>query len=323
MNSRSIAFRFLLIGLAAATMSGCAKVPEIWPDRPGKKIMVSFAPLYCFVANVAGDDANVLCLLAGTGPHNYHATMKDALQLREADLFFVNGLELDTELADRLASNADNPNLKVVRLGECADMKDKLRTVDPNADSCCCGGHHRGDHDPHVWLGIPEATVMVGCIRDELKQADPAHAGGYEKRAADYIARLKQLQTEGQRKFAVKKDRQFITFHDSLQYFARGLGLKVAASIQPQAGDEPDAGRLKKLIDLCEKDRVRVIAVEPQYPHTTAASTLLNELRIRGVTDPVFAEVDPIETASSDQLKPDYYEIKMRENIDHLADALR
>ncbi len=309
----------VVLGLA---MSGCNKAPEVWPDRPGKKIMVSFAPLYCFVASVAGDDANVQCLLTATGPHDYQPTMKDALKLHEADLFFVNGLDLDSDFAERLAGSAGNPNLKVIRLGECAGLKDRLRTVDPHSDGCTCG-HHHGDRDPHVWIGIPEAIVMVGYIRDELKQADPEHAAGYEKRAADYIDRLHKLQAEGQEKFAAKKDRQFITFHDSLQYFARGLGLKVAASIQPQAGNEPDPGRLAKLVGVCEKDNVRVIAVEPQYPKTTSATTLLNELRARKVTDPVFAEVDPIETAPPDELTPDYYEKKMRENIANLAGALR
>ena len=324
MNPRPITVRTLLAVTVAVAFAvgGCTKAPSVWPDRPGKKIMVSFAPLYCFVAKVAGDDANVLCLLTATGPHNYLPTMKDALKLHEADLLFVNGLGLDSDFTNRLAGSADNPNLKVVRLGECPGLKDKLRAVDPHSEGCCCG-HHHGGTDPHVWLGIPEAIAMVGCIRDELKQADPEHAASYEKRATDYIARLKQLQADGKRKFAAKKDHQFITFHDSLQYFARGLGLKVAASIQPQAGDEPDPGRLKKLIDVCEKEKVRVIAVEPQYPTTTSATTLLNELRNRKVTDPVFAEVDPIETAPPDELTADYYEQRMRENIDHLAGALR
>lgn len=313
-----------LIGatIAAFAFSGCSKAPEVWPDRPGKKIMVSFAPLYCLVANVAGEDANVLCLLTATGPHDYQPTMKDALKLHEADLFFVNGLDLDSDIAERLAGSAGNPNLKLVRLGECAGMKDKLRNVDPHSEGCSCG-HHHGGRDPHVWLGIPEAIAMVESIRDELKQADSEHAAGYEKRADETIARLKKLQTEGKQKFAAKKDHQFITFHDSLQYFARSFGLKVAASIQPQAGDEPDPGRLAKLVGVCEKDGVRVIAVEPQYPKTTSATTLLNELRAKKITDPVFAEVDPIETAPPDGLTPGYYEMKMRENIDNLAGALR
>jgi zinc transport system substrate-binding protein len=183
--------------------------------------------------------------------------------------------------------------------------------------------HHHGGSDPHVWLGIPEAIALTQCIRDELVKADPEHRGNYEKRAADYILKLEKLGADGKKALADKKDRNIVAFHDSLQYFARSFGLKVVASIEGLAGQEPDPGRFKDLLKACQRDNVRVIAVEPQYPRNTAAKSLLTELKAKGVPDVVFAEVDPLETAEPDQLKPDYYEKKMRENIENLAKALK
>lgn len=307
--------------VGALTLGGCSKAGPGWPpDAKGKRIMTSFAPIYCFVANVAGDDATVRCLLNNTGPHDYQPTPRDAIQLKNADVFFINGLELDSEIAKRLAGSSGNPNLKVVSLGNCPRLKSMLRAVDPNNDSCC--GVHHGDTDPHIWLGVPEAIAMVECIRDELKQLDPEHAAGFEKRAAEYILKLQALQSDGDRAFAAKQDKNFITFHDSLQYFARGYGLKVVASIQPMAGAEPDAGRFARLVEICKKDKVRVLAVEPQYGKS-AATALLHEIHAKGVPDAVFATVDPIETALPDQLQPDFYEKKMRENIENLSKAMR
>ncbi|MBY0524484.1 MAG: zinc ABC transporter substrate-binding protein [Gemmataceae bacterium] len=309
---------------AAAIMfgfMGCSAPPEVWPETSGKRIMTSFAPIYCFVANVAGDDDAVLCLLTTTGPHDAHPTPRDAIKLQRADLFFTNGIELDTELSRKLAANAGNKRLELVDLGQCPSLKDKLRKVDPNSDGCC--GNHHGGVDPHTWLGIPEAIAMVGCIRDKLKEVNPSHAAGYEQRAADYIARLQKLQADGMALLAGKKDRNIVTFHDSLRYFASSFDLNVVASIQPQAGTEPDPRRLARLVDVCKKDHVRVLAVEPQYPRNTAATSLLEEIRRKGVADALFVEVDPIETAPPDQLKPDYYEKRMRENVENLAKALQ
>jgi ABC-type Zn uptake system ZnuABC Zn-binding protein ZnuA len=317
----------LLAGICLS-LSSCSKAENPWKDAHGKKIMTSFAPIYCFVANVAGDDATVLCLLTATGPHDYNPVHKDALKLRGADLFFINGLDLDTDLAKRLADNSENKNLKLIDLGkDCAGLK-LLSAVDDDDDDKDKnkGGHHHHHHggkDPHMWLGIGEAIALTNCIRDELIKADPQHKDGYEKRAAAYVAKLEKLGADGKKALADKKDRNIVAFHDSLQYFARSFDLKVVASIEGLAGQEPDPGRFKDLLKACQRDNVRVIAVEPQYPRNTAATALLSELKAKGVSDVVFAEVDPIETAEPDQLKPDYYEKKMRENIDNLAKTLK
>lgn len=328
--SRGLPLRIGAGALLAALclwLVGCSKPADPWEGARGKRIMTSFAPIYCFAANVAGEDATVHCLLTTTGPHDYHPVIKDALQLRGADLFFINGLDLDTEQCQRLADNSGNKNLKFVDLGkDCPALKDKLLSAAKDEhDHKDKGGHHHhhGGTDPHVWLGIPEAIAMTECIRNELVQADLEHEAGYKKRAADYIRKLEQLGADGKKALAVKKDRNIVAFHDSLQYFARSFDVKVVASIEGLAGAEPDMGRFKDLLKVCQRDNVRVIAVEPQYPRNTAATALLTELKSKGVPDAVFAEVDPLETAEPDELTPDYYEKKMRENIENLVKALK
>ena len=52
------AFGMLLIGI------GCTGNTVDWPETPGPKVVVSFAPLYCFALNVAGDDATVKSIMS-------------------------------------------------------------------------------------------------------------------------------------------------------------------------------------------------------------------------------------------------------------------
>src|ERR1700761_9283763 len=98
-----------VVALAAAIpllMLGCGSktnpAAQDWPDKPGPKVVVSFAPLYCFAANVAGDDAVVKNMMGATGPHDFQPTDTDARLVRHADLFLINGLELDTAKAEAL-----------------------------------------------------------------------------------------------------------------------------------------------------------------------------------------------------------------------------
>jgi len=306
--------------------SGCGKAPDPWPPGPGKRVMTTFPPLYCFALNVGGKDASVLCLLGSTSPHDYEPSIQDALKLQKADLFLINGLDLDETFAEKLKNNATNEKLKLVKVGESVAEKDRLKMDKKEKEHEHEGHHHHGEYDPHVWLGLPEAIVMVQCIRDRMKEADPEHAAGYDQRAGDYIAKLKELQKEGEAAFKDKQQRKLISFHDSLGYFARTFGLTVMETIQPMAGEDPDPHRLARLVELCKKEGITVIAVEPNQMSNNAAKTLLEELKKKGVPDAVIVETDVLEVAPPEMLKPehaDYYVKKMSENIKALAKALK
>ena len=57
-----------VILLAALLPFGCGSGPDgVWPDRPGPKVVVSFAPVYCWAVNVAGDDAVVKNMFGHAG----------------------------------------------------------------------------------------------------------------------------------------------------------------------------------------------------------------------------------------------------------------
>src|SRR4051812_48180757 len=66
-----------------------------WGGGGKKRVLTTIAPLYCFTAEIAGDDAEVLCLLSNKGPHDFEASPNDAKLLSGADLFIANGLALE------------------------------------------------------------------------------------------------------------------------------------------------------------------------------------------------------------------------------------
>ncbi|MCI0699949.1 MAG: zinc ABC transporter substrate-binding protein [Planctomycetia bacterium] len=306
---------------------GCKKdnAATQWPaDKTGPKVVVSFAPLYCFAVNVAGDDATVKNVMTTTGPHHFQPTDAEIKLLTQADIFFILGLELDEASATKMKKGSGNENLKLIELGKAIP-----------AEKLCegkCNHHPDEDIDPdhkhidhHVWLSPDHAIILVNAIRDELKTADPAHAAGYDDRAAKYVAKLTALKADGLAMLKDKKDRKLISFHDSLAYFEKAYDLKVVDVLTKTPGQEPDAKQMKKLIDRCSKpdDPVRLIAVEPQYSTSNSGESLRKELLNRGVKDPVLVELDPLETVKPDELTADWYERKMRQNLDALAKAMK
>jgi ABC-type Zn uptake system ZnuABC Zn-binding protein ZnuA len=284
-------------------------------------VVVSFAPLYCFAANVAGDDATVKNVMTTTGPHDFEPTEQEARLVTKADILFIVGLELDERPAEMMQKGSGNANLKVVKLGDAIPKEMRC-------EGHCDHAHHAADHkhgdDPHVWLSPDHAILMVNRIRDVLKEADPAHALGYDQRAAAYVAKLNGLKKFGVEAFKNKKDNRLVTFHDSLAYFEKCYGLEIRGVLTQKPGQEPDDKQLKKLIRICtdENKPTRVIAVEPQYSNSTSGETLRKELAAKGVKNPVLVEIDTLETVKPEDLAPDWYERRMQDNIRALLAAL-
>jgi ABC-type Zn uptake system ZnuABC Zn-binding protein ZnuA len=326
--------RLKLLGIAALAavpallVLGCGggvkrqQQDDPWPaNHAGPKVVVSFAPLYCFAVNVAGDDAVVKNVMTTTGPHDFNPTDKEAKLVTKADIFFVVGLGLDESKAEAMKGSG-NDKLKIVKLGDKIP-KDKL--CEGKCEHADHADHKHDEKDPHVWLSPDHAIMMVNAIRDELKAADPAHAAGYDQRAAAYVAKLAALKTYGRDKLKDKKDRKLVSFHDSLAYFEQAYDLKVMGVLTKNPNEEPTAKELKRLVRLCgdEEHPIRVIAVEPQYSTSTSGETLRKELENKGVKDPVLVEIDTLETVRPDELAPDWYEKRMRANLDALAEKMK
>jgi ABC-type Zn uptake system ZnuABC Zn-binding protein ZnuA len=310
----------LLVPLAAA---GCKPTSDAadWPPAPGPKVVASFAPVRCFVANVAGDRAAVRAVMSTQGPHDYQPGRSDARLLASADLFVINGLGLDNDIANKMQRLAGGDRLKLVKLAE--RLPESMLLEGECHHDHGDGGHtHSHGIDAHAWLGLDQAERMVETVRDELKAIDPADAAGYDRRAAEYVARLRALKADGLAMLKDKKDRQFVSFHGSLTYFADTFKLPQPEVIQDVAGHEPSPKELNAMVARCVAKKMRVIAVEPQYAASGSAQAVANELKQRGLADPKVIVIDPLETCPEAEFSADWYERKTRENLRALAAAL-
>jgi zinc transport system substrate-binding protein len=304
-------------------LSGCGSAEDPWKDVPGSgpRVLAAFPPLYCFAKNVGGDDAAVMALLTTTGPHDFKPTAHDMLKARDAHLFLAVGLTLD-DFVTKVANNSGNSRNDFVHLvGEAIPKEKRIPRGEHDHKhdgvECkhCCG---HGEFDPHVWLGIDEAVVMVNRISELLQAENPAKKDAYRDRAAKYVDELRKLEAEGKALLATSPNRKFIANHDSFKYFARSFGLTCVDSIQVQPGIATDAVKLKKLIEVCKAEGVKVIGVEPQYSDA-AAKALQSALLREGVSDVRIVTLDPLETAERSELTPGFYVERMRSNLKNLA----
>lgn len=270
-------------------------------------VLCSFHPIYVFAQNVVANSKNVTldCLLPpNIGPHDYALTPGDMKRLAKADLFIINGLEVE-EFLGKAVSEA-NPNLKVI------DTSEGIKPIATRGAEENHKEEHHGKYNPHIWASPKSAIIQVRNIQKALSTADPANTVLYKSNADKYIAKLQAIANDLTKSSKTFKNRKIVTFHDAFDYFARDFGLEVVDVIEVVPGQEPSAGEMANIVKKVKESGVPAIFSEPQYSEKVA-NVLAKEA---GVS---VYQLDPCHTGDA---KPDAYERAMRKNLDVLKKAL-
>jgi ABC-type Zn uptake system ZnuABC Zn-binding protein ZnuA len=255
----------LALAGSTALAAGCGGGVGGDAEGDGRLLVVASVPvIYSLVANVAGDSVRLENLLTpGSSPHQVSFTPAQARLISEADVLIINGANLEPWVDDLVASSG-NSDLQVV---VASDGVEFLRPDEPVPLPSSETGEHGEpeDVDPHVWLDVANARIMVGNIAEALSTADPAGAADYRERADAYTARLEALDSEVRAALEPLSNRRFVSFHSAFQYYARAYGLEQVAVIEEFPGKEPSPQYLAGLVRLVEESGVSAVFSEPQF----------------------------------------------------------
>ncbi|KZR91203.1 metal ABC transporter solute-binding protein, Zn/Mn family [Synechococcus sp. MIT S9508] len=307
----------LLFGLVACGAPGVNNTDATQSKE--LKVVSTFLPITLFTEAVAGDCADVTALIPpNLGPHDFQATPSDLTDLSGANVLVKNGLEME-EFLDDLIDSAGNKDLVVI------DSSRGVKTIkaaggghhdDHHDDHHDHGhGHSHGEYDPHIWLDPVRAAQQVENIRDGLVQADPSCAEGYRKNAAQYTAKLKELNTEFTEKLKPYSGKTFVAFHDFATYFANRYSLKAEFLVDlPEMNPSP--ADLQQVAAQVKASGLKALLSEPQEGNRSF-NALAKDLRVNIV------EFNPLETGSAESAKvPGTYFEVMRSNVNNLVKAV-
>ena len=235
------------------------------------KVAATIFPLYDLVRQVAGPAVEVVLLVPpGASPHTFTVKPGTARALTGCIAVFTIGHGLD-DWATRLAQEAG-----------------VKRTIVTDAGITLRRGyseHHRAGQaqsqtathdavDPHYWLSIPNAILMVQFIAEIFAQLDPAAQADYQQRAVAYQEQLHSTDGEIRRLLADLPRRDIATFHMAFAYFAEAYGLKVVAVFESVAGKEPGPRYVEAFQRQVRAHKLRTVFIEPQ----------LSEAALRGLS---------------------------------------
>ena len=305
----------VLVALAAAVGgSGCNLVePSFAGDRP-----VRAAATTNFISDtvqqVGGDRVEVVGLMGpGVDPHLYKASARDVRTLRDADVIFYGGLQLEGKMGEVFAETSEEqPTVALT-----ADMPRRL-LLEPAS-----GAPASENYDPHVWFDVSLWTHAVATVRDQLIAIDPAGEATYRENASRYLARLRALHEEIRQSISriPRRQRLLVTSHDAFAYFGRAYDIDVEAIQGISTATEATTQDIDRIAELIADREVGAVFVESSVPRQTI-DAVLAAAAARGHEAEVGAEL--YADAAGDAGTPEgTYEGMVRANVREIVEGLR
>ncbi|MBN1123009.1 MAG: zinc ABC transporter substrate-binding protein [Anaerolineae bacterium] len=295
-------------------------LPDIAPVKlaEGEKLSVvaTTSIIGDVVANVGSDAIDLTVLMAvGQDPHSYEPTPRALAAIEDADIIFVNGLDLEEVLMGSIENTATGVIVPV-----SAGIEPLASGGDDHEEG---DDHHHAAGDPHFWVDPNNLMVWVENIEQVLSEADPGSHEMYQANAEAYHAELEALDAYIREQVTgiPEENRKLVTDHGLYGYFAEEYGFEIVGlmidSFSTTAGTS--AGDVARLAEVIQEEDVPAIFIG-----TTASQGLQNLAEAIAEETGEKIKVLPLLTGSlAPEGEPgDTYLGYMQYNIDQIASGL-
>ena len=214
------------------------------------KVVTTFTVIQDIAQNVAGDAATVESITKpGAEIHEYEPTPKDIVKAQSADLILWNGLNLERWFERFFQNIKDKPAVVVTE------------DITPLS---IYEGPYKDAPNPHAWMSPSNALIYVENIKNALVKYDPQNADTYQKNAAAYAEKIKQLDKPLREKLSLipADQRWLVTSEGAFSYLAKDYDLKEGYLWPINAEQQGTPQQVRKLIDLVKKNHIPVVFSE-------------------------------------------------------------
>jgi len=284
-------------------------------DTEKIKVVTSFYPFYEIAKEIGGNNTIVTSVIPiGVEPHDWEITPQRISNIMGADVIIYNGIGFDAWLGKKEQFRNSflvdiSKDLQPIKIGEQElENPEQGRQYDD----------HTSRYDPHVWLDPIFVKNISNTISSALIKLDPNNTKAYEQNTKNFIQRLDGLDSLIKTSLNNCKLKDFITFHESFQYFANRYGLNQHAV----HGNSPEGEILPQQI-------IQIISIAKDLGIDTIYSEELKDPRL---SQTLAAEIpngkvlllSPIEAMNQEEQNKDIgYIDKMKMNLQSLKQGLK
>jgi zinc/manganese transport system substrate-binding protein len=237
------------------------------------KIVTATTDLASLAQAVGGDRVEVNSIARGyQDPHFVEAKPSFLLQLRQADLLIVVGLQLEIGWLPPLVTQSGNPRIQASGSGYLdASQFAEILEIPTEVVTRAMGDVHPFGN-PHYWLDPENGRRIAQGIAQKLSSMRPADAAYFQQQLQAFSDKLTQQEQHWNAIMQPYRGRKVVTYHRSWPNFLKHFGLISAGEIEPRPGIPPTPSHTIELINLMKRDNVKIILVEPYFDLKTPNS---------------------------------------------------
>jgi zinc/manganese transport system substrate-binding protein len=248
-------------------------------------VVTTYNYIASIVQEIGGERVTVFALAnASYDPHTIVPKPSFIAKLRRADLFIINGAQLEIGWVPPLLSQANNPALLPGQTG-FLDLSKFVSLRDaPNSVSRGMGDIHP-DGNPHFYLDPHNIPFIAKAITDKLADIDPDNSTHYAARYNAFSAKWSLKLKDWDQGFANLKNVKVIEYHRLFDYILKRYGIILSGTVEPLPGIPPSA---KYILELEKKISAQKIfgILQDVYNPKDASQLLANKNGIKLIVLP-------------------------------------
>lgn len=257
----TLAGLFILIILVI--ISGCLTPEREVSDQISHTLTIActIPPQAEFIDAITGGDARVIILVPpGASPHSYEPAPSRISELESADLYLYmgSGIEFEERWLERIRGMF--PDLPMVNSSASIRL---MGSTESHTDEQDFRGSDGDSHsDPHVWLSLINAGIIVNNTCHALCSLNPEYCAVYEKNRDHYLEQVQVADQEIRSSLSNRTSRNILVYHPAFGYFCRDYHLTQVPV--EEDGKEPSARQIARLVDMARQANISLIIAEPE-----------------------------------------------------------
>ncbi|HEY4602129.1 MAG TPA: zinc ABC transporter substrate-binding protein [Cerasibacillus sp.] len=301
-----------VIFLAACNNDGDSSANDGAQSGEKLKVVSSFTIITDMVHQIGGDHVEVHNLVpTGTDPHEYEPLPEDIKKATDADVLFLNGMNLEGGREGWFYKMVDSVNQDAEKIFELNEG------VEPKHIGKESGVEE--EVNPHSFLDPQVGIKMAENLRDALVKIDPDNKSIYEENAEKYLGELKDMDAQYKEKIGEipEEDRILVTSERAFQYMTERYGLEEAYVWEIDTEELGTPEQIKTLVDTLKELQPTVLFLEsnvdPRPLETVSSESGIDIYKKKIYSDEIGQKGDPVDT----------YAKLLQHNIDIIYDGLK
>ncbi len=288
MAKKKALFMICLLTVAFGLTALVAVFAEKREKNDGLLCVTSFYPIQLLAESVAegAEGVTVRNLTENHSGciHDYTLTTRDMRLLSEAELFLINGGEMELFLQK---AAEEYKELEIVDTskgyaffegiehnhehGAEEDEHLAASCTDPTHDheEDSCDGHSHAIN-AHIWMDIDGYLLQLSRVEEAFVKADPDQETLYRSNAEACRAELANLKAEYEQAREALAGQETVVFHEGFVYLLHMLGIETVHCLAMDSDTQIAAGEAAEIMEECKLHGITTLFAEEAYAETLA-----------------------------------------------------